>query len=876
MLTNLVQPSAPDWLRSKLTAALSLIPMRPDGVRQTILFLARSLRDPMSLEREEMEPSDNSAHGLSISLETLNHATKLLSSVPSSVSTDEYIFAIGPQLLALLDENDEDMQRAASYIIGFGILSKKTLGAPGTVGWKIFVLPIFESLKPQDDGSGEDYTYKGKRRLPRVLVSNKSLHLALQRLSRLILVHPNPGLTKRLIQPMLLPLWALSGLTAECVGIRDYSKGAMQLMSTYMKVCAGGEVLLKISDNLLWEGGPRWSYNICPTGFIIHRQAPQIPEPPNEVHEQLLVYRLDARIGLLMELIELATVTDADVAQLFLHVTKGWLLGTQDGDRQVSIGLQANSENDTIRKITSAKIAERLLNDHKDKVSSNPENLIELVSQILLGYCERLESTKPRDQGAAPVTLSTIGSIVDRSDLQTNKPAPGGDSNEDPMEIISIAISLLSTLLTSPEFVSSIKIRTVLTSVRSALTRLIDARANLPDSIIMASTNAISLTDLQLSASGGLGAEKPNPNANHVDDRKTHALALKYLSDEIPPVRAEGLSILISLISTSSPILDIGSTAILLLSLLQDEEDFINLSVIKAMGLLAARHSRTVVKLLVKTYKDDPEGLSLDRRLKVGEALLKTVESLGEALNGDIATTVTNGMISVAGRRSKKPRAEQHKIEREQEKAKAISEAESAWGGEVPRIPDDTPPDAHNKTLAKIVEGWEGTADEEDLRVRTSALSILGVAVETNIAAIGSAIVSTAIDLALAILKFEKAEEAAILRRAAIILFSSLVKAMDEAHEEGRGLGFGFAGDSLAEVIEVLRYVEATDTDDMVTGHAREVIGSLEEWQIKSVMGIKAGREATSSISTPGTQLAGLSLKPETSRTPRPHIEEID
>jgi hypothetical protein len=72
------------------------------------------------------------SRGPSISLEALNSASRLISSPPSDMSPDAWYSAIAPQLLSLLDgEGGEEMIKVASFIIGYGILGRKVLGAPG-------------------------------------------------------------------------------------------------------------------------------------------------------------------------------------------------------------------------------------------------------------------------------------------------------------------------------------------------------------------------------------------------------------------------------------------------------------------------------------------------------------------------------------------------------------------------------------------------------------------------------------------------------------------------------------------------------------------------------------------------------------------------
>lgn len=76
--------------------------------------------------------SANTGRGSNISLEALNAASKLLSSPPTALSPGQWFSGIAPQLLSLLDGDGEPgMDKAAAYIIGFGILGRRQFGAPG-------------------------------------------------------------------------------------------------------------------------------------------------------------------------------------------------------------------------------------------------------------------------------------------------------------------------------------------------------------------------------------------------------------------------------------------------------------------------------------------------------------------------------------------------------------------------------------------------------------------------------------------------------------------------------------------------------------------------------------------------------------------------
>jgi hypothetical protein len=72
--------------------------------------------------------------------------SRLLSSVPQGMSAEEYFTNIAPKLFSLLDGEDPDLKKTSAYVIGNGVLAKRPYGAPGAVGYSIFVQPIFEAL----------------------------------------------------------------------------------------------------------------------------------------------------------------------------------------------------------------------------------------------------------------------------------------------------------------------------------------------------------------------------------------------------------------------------------------------------------------------------------------------------------------------------------------------------------------------------------------------------------------------------------------------------------------------------------------------------------------------------------------------------------
>jgi hypothetical protein len=361
-----------------------------------------------------------------------------------------------------------------------------------------------------------------------------------------------------------------------------------------------------------------------------------------------------------------------------------------------------------------------------------------------------------------------------------------------------------------------------------------------------------------------------------LEDRKSYSLAMSYLTatDSPPPVRAQGLELISSLIRGSSPILDIPSLLVLFSSLLQDSEEYIYLRVIQSFIQLSQKHPKAVMKDLIDRYVDQREESELDQRLRLGEALLQVIQSNFLAFSGEAARSVCEGLLFVAGRRGYRPRTEREQEKKNKLKREQNMEAEEAWDGLVPQLDEvlDMQTQQENGVLSQIVSGWESKRGTEDIRIRASALSILGSGIEASLEGIGSKIVSTAVDLSIHILTLEPEPEKGILRRAAILLIISFVKALDTARAEGKKLGFGLVGQSLDDVMRILTYVEQTDNDGLVRQQAADVIEGLRSWQINAL--IPPQREQTEI-----RELAGLSISPsivEDTNRIRPRIEEIE
>ncbi|KAK6601895.1 hypothetical protein H4I95_06997 [Botrytis cinerea] len=823
VLNLLVQPDrVQTWLRGPLIQTLARLPLRTRGVQDTIEFVF------------SIHPSNAS----------MKASDSTLIFTPQGMSAEEWFSGIAPQLFDLLDgEGEREMDKAASYIIGFGILGRKLYGAPGAPGWKSLVEPILGSVDPalfppctKEKSQVEEIVVLG---MPEVLVTAEDLRKNLRRLLTIVTSHPHPSLTKRLLNPILLPLWALF-----CVENKDNGgessayagkllKILLQLLvSTTSKPSEGA--LSKILNDILFQGRSEpdktsWIYRSSKDGKEI--QIEKMPETTTMNQQHLDIGQINTAVEKFTGLLNEFPDSDSQVSQMFLMLCQKWLSQAKPSTAPILIHSPLISgEEDAKQKLIEAKLLQEMINVMPEKLVQDSKQIVELVDGVL---------------------IDATGAEDSNSEDQEGLPTP-----------------IIEPFLARIE--SSLRIygRRTVTEVTQTAQNLL---------VILQFRHALHESSESLSE---------NIPSQTVEDRKTYNLAMSYLTsvESPPPVRVQGIELIQSLISARSSILDIPALLILVASLLQDSEEYVYLRAIRCFIDLSKIHPRAVLKDLIERYADGNEDYDLDARLRLGEALLQVIQSSPTNFTGDIAQTVSEGLLSIAGRRGHRPKSEAEQIRRDKLKKQKTAEAEEAWDGPVPQLDEILEPDANHpeyELLSQIVSGWESKRGTEDIRIRSSALAILGEAIECNVSGIGHKPISMSVDLSIHILTLEPEIEKGILRRSAILLVMSFVRALDKARSEGRKLGFGFVGQSLDDMTRILKYVQSTDNDGLVRQHAKDVVEGIESWQMNSLIPVESlvGGGGIENLSARGIEnLAGLNITPvnRNGNATKPRIEEIE
>jgi hypothetical protein len=723
------------------------------------------------------------------------------------------------------------------------------LRCTGTAGWISIVEPLLQAINPsisvmdplETDPLREDPDQVIDLTKPIVLVDSSSLFLALQRLSSIVNLSPIPNLCRRVIDPILIQLWTLSSWADKNHETTNrYSTLARSLLNIYFKINFSADNIVSIIDHLLQNGERREDSNgwaFAPgTNSDIHIIKIKNSVDSENILGRVNLVELEKKAKILIETL-LSSGTGDEISSLFLTLLEDWIKVNESENRPgIITDVLEHGPISSAKGIFRGFFLQQMMEMPPEKLISRLTQLWKLIHQVL----------NPK-------------SLVSQPD-----------------DVIIVALSLLNLYITSPQFQTSQLESHELEEVQATLDKL--SRENRPD-LTQTARNLSALLKLRDDFGEELESKSAITDAQ-IEDRKTYNLSMTYITqtENPPPVRSEGLNMLSKMILSNSSILDIPAILVLLASIMEEDEDFLNLRAIKMYTELANRHPRAVTQELVERYLDSKEKASTDKRLRFGEALLQVIERLGETFTGEMAHHVAQVLLSIAGRRGDRPKArakqEQQERLKNMKNAKGRNFVEEDDGETDMDITEEER--ANNEILAQIVHGWEGKRGSEDVRIRSSALSILARSIEGNITGVGATLTSDAVDLGINILTIEPELEKAILRRSAILLVLAFIKALHKAREAGRNIGFGLTDQSREDITRALTYIASIDNDGLVRQHADDVVESLANWNLSQFY------TSTSETGSTLSSLSGLAVNPVTrigasiEGGTRPKIEEID
>ncbi|KAF3005654.1 hypothetical protein E8E13_003759 [Curvularia kusanoi] len=901
VLTTFLQQPLPPWLKPRLGRELATVPVREHGVRHVIEFLSLSY-----LSKNSQVPKDASGpqSRIPIPLEAVTQASKLLISPPAGRSQEDWIRALTPQLLSLLDGKEgRELSRAAGQVIAGGILNKRSTGAPGTVGWKTFAEPILETLNPRRDATA----VKRESTRDSVIVQDQDLLLAVRRLAVITTSYSHAGLIKRIVGPLLLPLWALLNYARSKRTLdKAWAELPRTIITKYVAIACDPRQFDTIATNLFWDGPSFWTLGPGTKGGVeIRTRQTESGDGFGNMESMFSrISELTGRIDLLISLLADGKVPDDAVGQIFLQTTKRWL----SPNKEIKKTLLLDSDDDPLTALTDAKISEALASRFKESFAKSPEHIIALMTQLLQNYISDHRAKSEFESKSQTPSRYNLGSIV-KPKQEHGDDKSADDTSEDDLALF--AISIINTLISIPEFTRTSSTNSLLSQATEHLQYLIRASHQPPVSPVILNSARNLLEALNPAAlSTNQQSSNIDPLASH---RTTLQAALQDLTSPEAPNRTWSLHTLHKLIENplSFPVIDVPAIAHMVLSAsLADPESYVHSAAIPVLVSLALRAPHPTVKILVDAFLDvDERSLallkgrmtdekerelqeSLDYRLRVGEVVSKILDSdsfwaerSGRSEKYTAIKHISSACLSLASRRGQRNKTHASRAAVSLQIVQQQQEAEAAWGGPIPNILEpDTDASAADQAdfeaLSKIVKGWEDTGVEEDVRIRASALSLLGTVLEKRLGYVTQNTVDAGLQIVLLVLTMETGPALFILRRAAVLVVMGLLRALDAALDAGVEDSSGLGPKQQQEVERVLRWARDEDGDELVRDHAAAVIDGMETLRMRKLFHL---HNASASL-TPDLGLEvsgglrGLSVTPTTASANKKKlvVEEIE
>lgn len=649
-----------------------------------------------------------------IDIDKFQQVSNIILSKPKSLNTVSYFSNIGQQCYKLLMNINRPI---VTSCVGF-ICENLWVKNPRIV--QDFLLKqLWQVLNPPNNSTNEVELNNGIN----VLIS----------LTKKV---TNDEFMKAIILPILLPLWGYLTFLNK----RQKSNEIITniLVSYFIIVSKAPDSdntvygLDTISKNLLFTG-ESWCFQFGPNGLTqISEKDQTVDQSTNNI--QNFIDLLDNHVKYFVQLLD--SLDEDLVNKQFIQILKRWL-----NENKSQTILQENP----YFKLIDLRLLEAIGEKFKDSLARTPKEMLELVDGLLL--------IKPEEVDQDVLVLDQDEADSDDEDENDQ------DSN---LQALSIVMELLSAILTESSDLDESN-RELLTKIQKSLTQYIEKSNIKQYGQSNISKSAKSLQD----RISDILEEKIKPNSQQEADRQKFNRAITSLNDPLVPIRAHGLYLLRQLVESKSSIVDLEFVINLHLTQLKDPEPFIYLNVIKGLETLIEFDQPHVLEILCSIYIDDKT--DLDEKLRIGEVLLRFIQSSGELFSGKIAQLIVDSTLSII--------------------RKPVNE------------------DDHQS---------------KDDRLRMSAMSILGICCNTNPIGMYDRL-TDALDCAIGILQLETDKDKSIMRKSAIVLIHDLIIGSSKSDS------VPFPQNYQAKTFQVLKYIVATDNDLLVREQAQTVINTIDE-----------------------------------------------
>ncbi|KAI7881468.1 hypothetical protein K492DRAFT_236650 [Lichtheimia hyalospora FSU 10163] len=578
----------PVWLRSICGRFLSRILLKPKGVATVLEFTVADVEQ--------------------VQLDQLEKVSKLVLAVPKQMpSVESYYAVIAPQLVTLLEESVQNpnarvsIRQVVTFILGRMITQHPTLSKSMIVD--PIVAPFVDTWNKQDTMAETQ---------DQQALSESELELLLRTLHQIMVGgEPSGQVIQAFLDNAVLALYYLYDYTVKSKsGLREM---VLDILKTYFRIVGSNEAVNNLKRIVLSKrdlSGSRLAYFAPGSSGGVEMRVRDYPKPlgGNELplDPAVLVNFIsqannqglcgDFFVFLLSEYSGLQTLagdTDPRLMLLILHL----ITGMQD-----TLG---------------------------PEILSKPAQIVGFASNVIHGYVENIERLKDKQKAKSSKAKQQkvdITNIVSTEDVEQE--TPDDEQVQEDFESLITAISLLRAVIHENDELDT-KVNQLLESTIEPLKKLesyqIEELQAPVQELLLAITSLISAQRMARSKrSDGLDASK-----------EKYREAMKALQDELLPVRAHGMAMLRDMVLARDPLVSSGegldNVLDIFIRLVQDEDSYIYLNAIKGLSALTDTHGNAIIKKLGAIYSNDTQ--TLDNRLRIGEALLQTVQRAGDALS---------------------------------------------------------------------------------------------------------------------------------------------------------------------------------------------------------------------------------------------------
>lgn len=658
-----------------------------------------------------------------INISKFENVADVILAKPKNIGTVQYFESIGAQLYDLLiNINKPSVTSCVTFILE-RLWEKNRLVAQDFI-FKI----IWTKFNPVDIEDSD------------VIVLEAQLNNAVNVVLSLTQKSSNPQFLSHSISPILLSLWyyyvflklnnksseVINGIIVSYLTVtRDlYIHGDKELSS-----------LDTISKNLLVEGGDLWEFNIGPNELVqINKKLPGINDVTKDQRLNKFFSDIEKHCEYFISI--LLNMDEVIINRIFIIILKRYLQSGEDS-------ILSNNE-DPYFILVDLRLLESICKNFKEDLAKTPLELLELVKSLL-------ESFKPNSKEPNSLFSSTLQEDEDSDDEDNYEHMAPINA-----ELIPTVLELLSAILSESDGQFDKRSIELLNNIVGYLSKIGEATESSVSNSSRALKDRIELL---------LNGEKPT-NTIEEEHKKILKRAITSLNDPLVPIRAHGLYLLRLLVESESEIISLKFAIELHLNQLSDSDPFIYLNVIKGLESLLNWNETIVLPILIALYLNEDKDTSLDERLRIGEVILRFIQSSNELFSGQSAVLITNATLKIIRK------------------------------------------DVASETI--------------DDRLRMSSMSLLGVCCNVNPLGILDQI-ENALDCALGILHLETSKESSIMRRAAVVLINDLILGVSNVDN------FQFPPKYRESVINTLNYITETDNDLLVREQAKKVLETINE-----------------------------------------------